>query len=85
MFRQIIRVSVMEIEVLHKRELARPQVYFMLRVTQMISKTACKVSGSKDQDFVDMSWYGMLRIHRKIQRLDVSCGKTTCRINTITV
>lgn len=83
MFLQIIRVSVIEIEVFHKRKLARPQVHLMFRVTQMISKTACKVSGSKDQDFRDMSWRGMVRIHRKLQRLYVSCGEVTRRINRL--
>jgi hypothetical protein len=80
---QIIRITMVKVEVPHERKLARPHIYLMLRITQMVRQTASKISGPKDQDFGDMCWNGVLRIHGEIQRLGVSWGITTLKINRL--
>jgi len=66
MLLQIIWIAVVEVEVPHKRKLARPDIHLMLRVTQVISQTASKISGSKDQYFGDMGGSSMVGIHGEI-------------------
>lgn len=70
-----------KIEMVHERSFARPNVHFMLRITQMIGKTASKVTSPKDQDFGDMSWGGVVRVHGEIEGLSESWSIRTERIN----
>jgi hypothetical protein len=76
---QIIWIAMVKIEMVHERSFARPNVHFVLRITQMIGKTASKVTSPKDQDFGDAGWGSMVRVHGEIERLSESWGIRTGR------
>jgi len=47
---EVIRVAVMEIEVLRKAGLARPKEYVMVTIAEVVCEAASKVACSKNED-----------------------------------